>query len=324
MQLPADLRQAISPLLEGVSRTDLGARAARISELYRTGGASSHAIRDEMDALAYAVVRLPATYAALGHVFARLEERCAGFAPRSLLDLGSGPGTASWAAAEAWPELESVAQIDCNAALLRLGRRLSESAASPALRRAEQRTGNLADGLPFDRSVDLVAIGYTLAELGRPQQKRLLAHAWRICSGALAIVEPGTPAGYNRILQARDLLLAEGARVVAPCPHQQKCPLIAPDWCHFAQRLSRARDHRTLKGADLPYEDEKFSFLVVVREPLFRPAEKSRILAPPQTGKAGVALKLCTTDGQCESLSIGKRDREAFRRARKMEWGDEL
>jgi hypothetical protein len=42
-------------------------------------------------------------------------------------------------------------------------------------------------------------------------------------------------------------------------------PLIAPDWCHFTQRLQRSRAHKHLKAADLPYEDEKFSYVILAR-----------------------------------------------------------
>src|ERR1700744_2861627 len=124
MELPSYLRAALESALEGVSRTTLSERAARISELYRGGSTSTHAIRDETDALAYAVTRMPATYPAARHVFTSLLERSPIFTPRSVLDLGAGPGTAGWAACDAWPGIESITQVDTNAALLRLGKKL--------------------------------------------------------------------------------------------------------------------------------------------------------------------------------------------------------
>lgn len=55
---------------------------------------------DASQALAYALVRLPGCYAAAQRVFRELERRLPDFQPRSLLDFGAGPGTASWAAQE--------------------------------------------------------------------------------------------------------------------------------------------------------------------------------------------------------------------------------
>ena len=62
--LPAELKAALDARLHGLSRSDAAARAASISQTYRDGGGSG-AIRSEADALAYALARMPATYAAV-------------------------------------------------------------------------------------------------------------------------------------------------------------------------------------------------------------------------------------------------------------------
>ena len=62
--LPAELTAALDAKLHGLSRNDAAARAAMISQTYRDGGGSG-AIRSETDALAYALARMPATYAAV-------------------------------------------------------------------------------------------------------------------------------------------------------------------------------------------------------------------------------------------------------------------
>ena len=97
--LPAELKAALEAKLHGLSRSDAAERSARISETYRGGGGSA-AIRTEADALAYALSRMPATYAAVTASLNALVEIRPDFAPTSLLDVGAGPGTATWAAAE--------------------------------------------------------------------------------------------------------------------------------------------------------------------------------------------------------------------------------
>src|ERR1700761_7705483 len=62
--LPAELRAALDAKLEGLSRHDVATRAAAISKTYRDGGTSG-AIKSDTDALAYALARMPATYAAV-------------------------------------------------------------------------------------------------------------------------------------------------------------------------------------------------------------------------------------------------------------------
>ena len=118
---------------------------------------------------------------------------------------------------------------------------------------------------------------------------------WAKTRDTLLIVEPGTPAGYGRIIALREQLIASGAHVAAPCPHDGKCPLSAPDWCHFTQRLPRSRAHKQIKDAELPFEDEKFTYVALTRaRSRSRPA---RVLAQPVVGKVEVTAKLCTAEG---------------------------
>src|SRR3954447_8292165 len=113
--LPAELQTALSSRLEGLSRHDAAQRAARISQTYREGGTSG-GIRSNSDALAYALARMPATYAAVTAALNALREIRPDFAPHTLLDIGAGPGTASWAAVEAFTSLTSIALADDNEA----------------------------------------------------------------------------------------------------------------------------------------------------------------------------------------------------------------
>jgi len=321
MQLPPELRNAIGEQLEGISRNLLAERAGRISAHYRSGGRSAQAMRDELDALAYAVVRMPATYAAVRNVLTRLQERSPSFEPASLVDLGAGPGTAGWAAADQWPALASITAIDANLLLLQLGSTLAASASCPAVRTARSIQTTLTASL--QHAADLVVANYALAEVPAGDIRGILASAWAGCTGAIAIVEPGTPGGYERILLCRDVLLGLGAKILAPCPHQLSCPKIAPDWCHFVQRVERSRDHMLVKSAEAPWEDEKFSYLIAVRDHLFTPAQESRILTQPEVTKAEITVKLCQPDGTAEFAHFRKRDQTLFKQLKKKDWGDE-
>ena len=60
---------------------------------------------------------MPATYAAVTASLNALCEIRPDFAPNSLLDVGAGPGTATWAAAEAFSSLQDFALLDANGAL---------------------------------------------------------------------------------------------------------------------------------------------------------------------------------------------------------------
>jgi ribosomal protein RSM22 (predicted rRNA methylase) len=315
-ELPAELKAALEAKLEGLSRNDVAARAALISKTYRDGGGSG-AIKSESDALAYALARMPATYAAVSACLNALADVRPDFAPASLLDVGAGPGTASWAVAQAFPSVTSFALFDANHPLRTLALDFSRDGAR--LGELKYEAGDARAALARAETADLVIASYLIGELGEAERLSFAEAMWAKTRDTLLIVEPGTPAGYGRILAARGQLIAAGARVAAPCPHDAECPLEPPDWCHFSQRLPRSRAHKQVKGADVPFEDERFSYVVLTREPVEQRA--SRVLAQPAIGKAEVTAKLCTADGLAIAR-VPRRDKAAYGRARHWRWGD--
>jgi ribosomal protein RSM22 (predicted rRNA methylase) len=311
MQLPSRLTDALAALLEGVPRKDLAVAAKAISDGYRAG-ASSQAIATQLQATAYAIARMPATHAACAAVFARLAEVMPDFQPPSLLDVGAGTGTASWAAVTAWPDLQSITMLEPNPALHDLARRLAEGG---PLAKAEFLSGHLDAEMP---QADMVVASYVLAELPEDQAGVVARNLWRNAKSALALVEPGTPQGFARMRAARAALIEAGAHVAAPCTHDNRCPLPEADWCHFSQRLARSRDHMLLKDATVPFEDERYSYVVVTREKL---AAGARILAPPLETKPGLTFKLCDASG-LRAQFVATRDKAEYRRLGKRGWGD--
>ena len=85
--------------------------------------------------------------------------------------------------------------------------------------------------------------------------------------------------------------------------------------------MERSSLHRRLKEAELGYEDEKFSYVALAREPVELPAR--RIIRRPRQEPGKIALSVCVP-GATELMEIRKRDRERFREARKADWGDEF
>jgi len=314
--LPAELKAALDARLQGLSRNEAAERAALISQTYRDGGGSG-TIRTEIDALAYALVRMPATYAAATASLNALREITPHFAPASLLDVGAGPGTATWAAAEAFSSLKSFTLLDANHALRALA--LDIGRGSARLRDMTYQRGDARAALADAEAADLVVASYMMAEINDAEQGALTELMWTKTRDTLLIVEPGTPAGYARILTARRQLIASGAHVAAPCPHDGECPLTVPDWCHFTQRLPRSRAHKQVKSAELPYEDEKFIYVALTRGPVA--LHRARVLAQPVLTKIAVTAKLCTPHGVVSSIAP-RRDKIAYARFRKYNWGD--
>src|SRR5690242_11740537 len=128
MELPPRLRRAVDQALEGVALAELTQAAARLSERYRGEALDGTLhISNDLAAKAYLATRLPATYAAVRDAMAKLAELRPDFHPKSLLDVGSGPGTALWAAADCWPELDDAMLLEGAAAMRKWGEILSGS-----------------------------------------------------------------------------------------------------------------------------------------------------------------------------------------------------
>jgi ribosomal protein RSM22 (predicted rRNA methylase) len=316
--LPAELKAALDARLHGVSLTEAAGRAERISQTYRSGGGSG-AITSEADALAYALARMPATYAAVIASLNALRAVRPEFAPRSLLDVGAGPGTVAWAAAESFSSLQSFDLMDGNGALRTLALELGRGSTRLSNIKYQHRDASAA--LADAEAADLVVASYLIGELSGAERIAVADLMWTRARDMLLLVEPGTPAGYGRIIALRDRLIAAGAHVAAPCPHDQPCPLAAPDWCHFTQRLPRSRAHKFLKSAEVPYEDEKFIYLALTRAPLTR--RPARILTQPVVARAAISAKVCTDRGISQAV-VPRGQKAAYQRFRKLDWGDAI
>lgn len=319
MELPAQLRQTVDELLENTPLADLKAAAKTLSDRYRTETRDGRLhMAADLAVKAYLATRLPATYAAVRASLDAIGDARPDWTPASLLDIGSGPGTVLWAAFDAWPELQGATLLEASAAARRIGERLAAGLAVPL----DWRSGDATIDLDELQPAELVTAAYVLDEIVPSSLPNLIERLWQLSADTLLLVEPGTPSGWRRILAARTQLIAAGAHVLAPCPHQQPCPIAAPDWCHFARRVARSRLHRLAKDAEVPWEDEKFIYLAATRQPLA--AAGPRVLAPPKAGSGKVDLKLCGTDGQASQRLFTKRDGDAFKRARRAGWGDTL
>lgn len=93
------------------------------------------------------------------------------------------------------------------------------------------------------------------------------------------------------------------------------------DWCHFSQRLERSTEHRLVKSGSLGYEDEKFSYIIATRLDL--PTAQARIVRHPRKHSGHVQLELCRVPGVIAKETVTKSNKEAYKRARQAQWGEE-
>jgi ribosomal protein RSM22 (predicted rRNA methylase) len=319
MELPPPLRAGVDQMLRDTPIADIRKAAEALSQRYRGEVRDGRAhLAERAAAIAYLATRLPATYAAIRASLAAIADIRPEWTPRTLLDVGAGPGSVLWATRDQWPSIEQATMIEGSEEIRQVGDALARETGA----RTTWIAADVRRELPKLERADLVTLSYVLGELTPAAINPLIERLWELSQDVLLVVEPGTPAGWHRILLVRDRLIALGAHIVAPCAHAERCPLIAPDWCHFSRRVARSRTHRLAKDADVPWEDEKFIYLAASRTP--NVTAYARVLARPRAASGTIRLKLCAPNGQMQERLVTKRQGDDYKVARRVDWGDRL
>lgn len=322
LTLPDDLREGIERALATTSSVRWMREAQALSERYRAPRTSDSPplATGNAQVLGYLALVMPATYAQLRGAMAAAAARIPAWTPTTMLDLGSGPGTALWAAAAQWPGLRTMTAWEREPAFITTGRALAQASTTAALRGSRWERGDLRQFRDAGR-YDLVVLGHVLNELDPATQRATVAKAWELTTGMLLIIEPGTMAAFAVTRTARDQLLAAGAHTIAPCVHDHPCPL-QNDWCHFPQRLVRPAFQRQARGAPSQWEDSKFSYAAMAR---FEAAPRpwGRVISEATSNKAYAEVKISVEAGTAR-VRGWKRHREVFRLVRDLEWGEAL
>jgi ribosomal protein RSM22 (predicted rRNA methylase) len=311
------LHLAIAETLQSESLRNTQAAFQTLSKAYRSRDAASVSGEGARALfLSYLATRMPATFAVVSRVLQEYVEL--GLEkPKSFLDIGAGPGTAAFAALDFFA-LETITCIEKETGFRDLARKLAAIAEAQPILDARWLMDDVQKikQLP---SADLVIASYSLGEMSNEGAVELAKRAYASAKLALVVIEPGTPQGSGLIRIIRENLLAIGAQVVAPCPHQMACPMTGMDFCHFSQRLLREKFHRDAKKASLPYEDEKYAYAIFAKEA--PPHSWGRIIKRPMKGTGHVTLDKCL-DGRIEREVVAKSNKEFYKASRKASWGD--
>uniref|UniRef100_A0A6B2L4P9 Ribosomal small subunit Rsm22 n=1 Tax=Arcella intermedia TaxID=1963864 RepID=A0A6B2L4P9_9EUKA len=291
---------------------------------------------NERQSMAYLAHRVPGIYSCNYRVLSEITKRLPSFYPRSVLDFGSGPGTALWAIKELWNDIKFIHAIEPSEAMTNISEKLLEGL--PVVRRQYIHQGNHS-------KFSVVIASYSLSELVDDNTRAsTLRSLWYSVekNGILVLIEPGTPIGFRIIRSARTLLLdlsggdaAENPHILSPCPHAQACPIKGENWCHFIQRVQRTNLQLAAKSksrATQAYENEKFSYLIVHKgvpkeDESYKPAKRqldwSRLTRQPIKRGGHVILDSCNPNGKLSRLIVSKSmDKQIYFSARKSMWGD--
>ena len=315
MKIPELLENEIEEKLNHIKLTELKQYASKLSEKYmyqeRTGDTL---LNTEIEALAYSIMRMPATYgavySALKHTLERIEGNI-----QSVLDIGAGTGAATWAISELL-ETKNMQCFEREQVMLELGK--SFMSQNPKLKDVSWDYMDIVED-KLDTKADLVVTSYMLNEIKPENRKSVIDKLIKSSNHIVLMIEPGTPEGFKNIKEVQKIAIENGLHIIAPCTFQGICPLPDDDWCHSIVRMERTKVHKVLKNADLPYEDEKFSYIAISKENYNNMG--IRILRHPMIEKGKVTLKVCH-NGKIEEMVVTKKDKELFKMVKKKKCGD--
>lgn len=317
MHIPEELQIAIEKEIESFGLNRLLEARQELTERYRTQNSKQHYISNDEQRCAYIAARMPATYAVVYNVLEEVKSRSATTKLNSLLDLGAGPGTAMWAACEVFPTIDKATLLERDAGLIAIGKRLAAANLESPMSSAHWLMSDLEQVSSLPKH-DLITLSYSIGELPNQKIPSLIEKCWEAADQFLVVIEPGTPVGFERIRAIRSQLIEMKANILAPCPGGMTCPMSGGDWCHFSERVERTSIHRRLKEGALGHEDEKYSYIAVSKIPVDLP--QARVLRHPSKKSGHVNLTLCTPEG-LKQVTVSKRTPEAYRQAKKAEWG---
>ncbi len=257
--------------------------------------------------------------------------RFAGMASVRMLDLGCGPGTAALAAAEMWqslwqhpdtaPRIE-IFGIDQNRKILHDAEGLFTSGhyTHATLRTAahDVTPASVPKFLAGER-FDLIVCANLLNEMGPiPNRERLmnnlLAHHLTE-RGVLIIIEPALRQTTRDLMELRDRLVPT-ARILAPCLHHDRCPMLAlsnRDWCHAYLDWHRPELITKLDALIGNKKDYlKFSYLILESNKQPTSAQKEaalpqplyRVVSAPLRSNGKIELLLCPATGNATSQLV--------------------
>lgn len=262
-----------------------------------------------------------------------------------ILDLGSGPATASLAfltfLSQNHPSAElEIHLVDSQKSILKDGESLLRSYAdtlSPPVKLSIHSTS-----LPLTRfrpkgRFDTIFLNHVLNEMARMTAfdkadwlAPLVADHLED-NGLLALMEPALKRPTRDLMSLRDhLISALNISVLSPCLHQENCPMLAAtkkDWCHF---YIDWEEPKYLQDLDRLVENEnrflKLAFILLgststYKDLISTPTERYRLVSNRMATRGKTEIVLCGPGGRIRGTLLDRDQGPANRDIQKVRRG---
>ena len=213
------LRQDVSKLAESYAKMTKVSAESLLESNFEKSSVWSEADRQALvefsspaveygpkETFAYIASQLPFMLAPLENVFAEISRRIPGFAPKSMLDFGSGPGTAIIAAQKHWnSSINEIMAVDVSQSMLEISAEIIKDH-SDLVDRVEWRRYMAMN--PNRPKYNLVVSSMVLSELSDDHlRQQSVDHLWQQTDDVLVLIDRGNAEGFRILRNARDWLI---------------------------------------------------------------------------------------------------------------------
>lgn len=307
MKISKEVEEKVSSLYLSLKDGSLASSRENLTNKYRSNsGGGKSLIESRQESSLYAVTRMPATFVVLKTLFLNLTEQ--GFLKNisSVIDVGAGTGAGYFAVLECFGNI-SINLVEKDENMLFVLNHLLPNA---------NITKCDITSCVLNQKADLVMSSYVLNELSEDGRLVALKNMLDMSNKYVLLVDAGTPKTYESMMKLKENVMSLGAKVVAPCM-TETCTL-KNDYCQFYARVERSSFLRQSKSATLPYEDEKYFYLLIEKiSTNSEEKQNSRVIRRPTIKPNLVELTLCTKNGVTKK-QVTKKDKEKFKIAKKI------
>ena len=288
-----------------------------LSSRYKSNcGMGGVSIVNYIEAKTYVATRMPATISAI--------KMCLGYLPNNsidtILDVGAGTGAGMVAVFDFFKNITKCVCVEKYDAMIKILRVTQD-----ILDIDHTKTQIIkADAEELNKDIgkfDFVIASYSLNEISDAKIDKVLENVYNLSGRYILLIEAGTPIGYKRVMKYKKFFIDKGSSIVAPCKCDI-CPL-ENDYCAFLSRVDRPNIDRIIKDGKFSYEDENFSFVLIDKLGKKEHIKQNIVIRRPEYKKGLVKLKVCTSGG-VKDLMVSKREGDTYKKARKLEVGDQF
>lgn len=330
MQLPEEILNKVIEISYDINKKEIAQNFRKISDKYMGDKKGDVLLAEEQEAIAYSIARMPATYGAVRTAINHVLEMFVDESFETIIDVGAGTGAATLALMQELEEHEiSVSSAKClerEEAMISVGKTLFSESSSESVKNASWIKFDINDMSSMleneTMKADIVITSYMLNEFAEEKIFGVIDKLWSMTNKMLLIVDPGTPKDHKRMIKIKNYLYEKGGNIVAPCTCNSGCHLPETDWCHFTCRVERTKIQKQVKNANVPYEDEKFTYLAVLKDKSIKPINGvNRIIRHPVIRSNMIEVKLCS-NGEIMNRIYTKKDKETYKMLKKAKVGD--